>query len=118
MLPTCMELVAKARQSVNEITWQQMESENPVNYFLVDVREPHEFAENNAPYAFNVPRGLLEFNIQNHPELKHLSVDALLSSRFFLLCGTGGRSSLAARSMEELGFKSVYSVAGGLNNRP
>jgi rhodanese-related sulfurtransferase len=113
-----MKLVAKARQSVNEVTWQQIEQDDPETYFLVDVREPHEFAENNAPHAFNVPRGLLEFSIQNHPELKHLDTEALLNARYFLLCGTGGRSALAARSMEELGFSNVYSVAGGLNNQP
>jgi rhodanese-related sulfurtransferase len=113
-----MKLVAEARQSVREISWQELENEDPDSYFLLDVREPHEFAENNAPGAFNVPRGLLEFSIQNHPELRHLNADDLLNARFCLLCGTGGRSALAARSLEELGFKNVFSVRGGLNLKP
>jgi rhodanese-related sulfurtransferase len=113
-----MKLVAEARQCVKEITWQEMASQDPQSFFLVDVREPHEFAEENVPGAINVPRGLLEFSIQNHPQLRHLTEEELMHARFYLLCGTGGRSALAARSMESLGFNNVCSVAGGLKNRP
>ena len=114
MLPSCMKLITEARQSVKEISWQELENEICENSFIVDVREPHEFAEGTVSGAINVPRGLLEFSIQNHPELKHLEVDELLNARLFLLCGTGGRSALAALALEALEFTSVYSIAGGL----
>ena len=118
MLPSCMKLIAQARAEVKEITWQALENEMRENSFVIDIREPHEFAEATYPGAINVPRGLLEFSIQNHPELKHLGVDELLNARLFLLCGTGGRSALAALALESLEFRNVYSIAGGMKLKP
>jgi len=118
MLPSCMKLIAEARRSVREVAWHELEDEMCENSFIVDVREPHEFAEGSVPGAINVPRGLLEFNIQNHPDFRHLEVDELLNARLFLLCGTGGRSALATLTLEALEFTNVYSIAGGLKLRP
>lgn len=118
MLPSCMKLIAEARRSVREISWEQLQREDNADHYIVDVREPHEFAEGSAPGAINVPRGLLEFNIQNHPELRHLGVEELLNTRLYLLCGTGGRSALAALTLEALEFTNVYSIAGGLKMKP
>jgi rhodanese-related sulfurtransferase len=113
-----MKLIAESRQAVREISWEELGDKVGEDSFIIDVREPHEFAEGSVPGAINVPRGLLEFNIQNHPELKHLAVQELLNSRLFLLCGTGGRSALAALTLEALEFKNVYSIAGGLKLKP
>ncbi len=118
MLPSCQKLVAEARQSVREVSWEDLEGKVGRDGFIIDVREPHEFAEGSVPGAINVPRGLLEFSIQNHPSLRHLEVDQLLNARLFLLCGTGGRSALAACALEALDFTNVYSIAGGLKLRP
>ena len=117
MLPTCMKLIAEARQTVKEISWEELAKETDENCFAIDVREPEEFAKDSIADAINVPRGLLEFSIQNHPELKHLGIDELLNARLFLICGTGGRSTLAALSLKKLGVTQVYSVRGGLNLR-
>jgi len=118
MLPSCLQLVTDARRTVREISWAQISQQDPESFFLVDVREPHEFAQNYVPGSINVPRGLLEFTIQNHPRLEHLDTAELLNANIYLMCGTGGRSALAARSLETLGFRNVYSIAGGLNDRP
>ena len=93
MLPSCLELVTSARRSVSEVTWKQIAEQDPGSFYLVDVREPHEFAQSYVPGSINVPRGLLEFSIQNHPELEHLDTDELLDSNIYLMCGTGGRSA-------------------------
>ena len=98
-------------------TLAELAEETGANCFAVDVREPEECVKGTINGAINVPRGLLEFSIQNHPDLKHLNADELLNSRLFLFCGTGGRSALAALSLERLGFSQVYSVRGGLNLR-
>jgi rhodanese-related sulfurtransferase len=118
MLPTCLKLIAEARATVQEISWEELESEKCENSFVVDIREPEEFAADTYPGAINVPRGLLEFSIQNHPALAHLGVDELLNARLFLLCGTGGRSALAALALKSLEFRNVYSIAGGIKARP
>ena len=118
MLPTCMKLIAEARANVREISWDALEGELCEDSYVVDIREPEEFAAETYPGAINVPRGLLEFSIQNHPALKHLGVDELLNARLFLLCGTGGRSALAALTLDSLEFRNVYSIAGGMKLRP
>lgn len=48
---------------------------------------------------------------------QHPGVDELLNARRFLFCGTGGRATLAALSLEKPGFTQVYSVRAGLNLR-
>jgi rhodanese-related sulfurtransferase len=112
-----MNLVAEARQSVKEISWQELESKNPEDFLLIDVREPHEVAEKPTPGAINIPRGMIEFNIQNHPDLKELSEAELMSARLCLFCALGARSALAAQSLGKLGFTHVFSVQGGVNLR-
>ena len=60
-------------------------------------------------------RGLLEFEI-------HRLVDQTRSNLtipheqqpIVLYCGTGGRSALAAKAVEELGYTNVRSMAGGI----
>lgn len=116
LISSCERLVTDARARVREVSWEEVEECGP-RCFLVDVREPQEFAEATAPGAINVPRGLLEFTIDKHPQLQHLDEDGLLNSRLYLFCGTGGRSALAALALEALGFKQVYSVRGGLKLR-
>lgn len=117
MLDSCKKLIAEARQTVQEITWKELAKETGKNCFTVDVREPEEFASGTVAGAINVPRGLLEFSIQSHPQLEHFDIDELLNARLFLFCGTGGRSALAALALEKLGFTHVFSVRGGLNLR-
>jgi rhodanese-related sulfurtransferase len=114
MLNSCERLVTEARARVDEITWQEIETSS-LRGFLVDVREPHEFAERTAPGAINIPRGLLEFSIDSHPSLEQLEEEELLNSRLYLFCGTGGRSALAAIQLKKLGFTQVYSIHGGLS---
>ena len=113
-----MKLVAEARQSVMEITWEEVEKENGCDCYVIDVREPDEYTKGSVPGAFNMPRGLLEFKIQTCAKLQHLSVDELMNARVFLFCQTGGRSTLAAHSLQTLGFSSVCSVADGFAHRP
>ncbi len=117
MLPRCQQLVANVRAGIEEISWAEADSADPKEFILIDVREPHEFAAGSLPGAINIPRGLLEFSIDSHPEVQHLAEDALLNSRIILFCGTGGRSTLAARTLTDLGFQRVCSVGGGLNLR-
>ena len=118
MLPACMKLVTEARQSIKEISWEELAEKTDPQGFLIDLREPDEFNNGSIPGAFNLPRGLLEFKIQSCPGLEHLCADELLSAHLYLFCSIGGRSVLAAQSLEKLGFNHVFSIRGGLALRP
>ena len=79
---------------------------------LVDVREAVERETDGAiPGSAHAPRGLLEF--QADPDSPAYN-DALQPDRHMILyCGTGGRSALAAKTLLEMGYDEVSSLAGG-----
>ena len=83
---------------------------------VIDVRAPSEFAEDHLPGAINLPRGVLEFQIHAHPAMACTTSEALAVAdrELVLYCLTGGRSALAADSLQALGFTRVRSLAGGL----
>jgi rhodanese-related sulfurtransferase len=79
---------------------------------LVDVRDQAERERDGAiPDSVHVSRGLLEFKAD--PE-SPLYEPALRPERHIILyCGTGGRSALAAKTLHDMGFGDVASLAGG-----
>jgi molybdopterin/thiamine biosynthesis adenylyltransferase/rhodanese-related sulfurtransferase len=73
---------------------------------LVDVREPAEWSEGHIHGAVLVPRGSIEERIG--------SVVPDRSRPVALYCASGRRSALAARTLHDLGYTDVVSVAGGI----
>ncbi|WP_266095393.1 rhodanese-like domain-containing protein, partial [Acinetobacter brisouii] len=70
-------------------------------------------------HSVNMPRGVLEMRIHQHPAvLQHcdtlVALDALAEHEIYLICRSGGRSALAAVSLQNMGFPKVFSVAGGM----
>jgi rhodanese-related sulfurtransferase len=71
---------------------------------VIDVREPNEWAAGVIPGAHPVPRGVLEGTVDGR-----IPLDATV----VLYCAVGGRSALAARSLEQMGFSKVENLEGG-----
>ncbi|MEI6747302.1 MAG: rhodanese-like domain-containing protein, partial [Methylococcaceae bacterium] len=57
--------------------------------------------------AILLPRGVIEFKIGTVPELTDKTKAVLI------YCRTGGRSALAAQTLQILGYTNVLSLAGG-----
>ena len=111
-----MELVAAAKAEINEISPETLARQPDGERVVIDVREPAEYEAGHIDGAANHPRGLLEFTIKRHPVLAEIaakSPDQLADTEIVLYCRSGGRSSLAAQSLQNMGFKKVYSLAGG-----
>ncbi len=54
--------------------------------------------------------------ITQHPRLMQACTDKPLEELdIYLYCRSGGRSALAAHTLNALGFSAVYSLAGGFN---
>jgi rhodanese-related sulfurtransferase len=117
MALTANDLVSAARKRIREIPVTTFAAQPPRDCVLIDVREPEEFAAGHLPGAINLPRGVLEFRIEAHPAMACATTPALAdrSRTLVMVCLTGGRSALAADSLQQLGFEQVYSLAGGLN---
>ena len=75
---------------------------------LVDVREREEWDEGHIPGAVHVPRGNLESRIENAVPDK--------SRQVVVYCASGNRSAFAAKTLEELGYEHVVSLAGGFTD--
>ena len=79
---------------------------------LVDVRETVEREDDGViPGSLDVPRGLLEFKAD--PESPAYEDELVPDDRLILYCGTGGRSVLAAKTLLDMGYQDVSSLAGG-----
>ena len=110
-----MDFVAAARSQIKEIDapeLQKMLAEKP-DLLLLDVRESSEHEQGHLRNAHLVPRGILEAAA----DLQYPKRDELLSNArerpVVLYCATGGRSAMAALTLQLMGFKEVYNLAGG-----
>ena len=84
----------------------KLSNDNQCN--LIDIREEIELQNNGKiENSIHVPRGLLEFSI--NPD----SID--LNKEIVLFCAAGGRSALAAKTLNEMGFEKVSHVEGGFS---
>lgn len=73
---------------------------------LVDVRTPAEFAQEHLANAININIGAADFTEQINNLDKNKPV--------MIYCLSGVRSNRAARQMQQLGFKIIYDMQGGL----
>lgn len=81
---------------------------------VVDVRDSFERETEGAiPGSIHAPRGMLEFLAD--PESPAHLVALAPEDRIILYCGTGGRSSLAAKTLLDMGFPEVSSLVGGFS---
>ncbi|MDP2806214.1 MAG: rhodanese-like domain-containing protein [Gallionellaceae bacterium] len=110
------ELVTEALSRVKELMpWDLSRKlaagEKP---FLLDVREPAEFAALRIYGAINVPRGILEQSCEwDYDE----TIPALATGRdleIIVICRSGKRSVLAADMMLKMGFTNVISLKTGM----
>jgi rhodanese-related sulfurtransferase len=81
------------------------------NLLIVDVRDgPEVQASGKLRGAVNVSRGMLEFRAD--PASPYHDPAFQQDKTVLVYCASGGRSALAGRMLQELGYKSVYNVGG------
>lgn len=117
MALTAADLVADARRQIREITPTEFASAAHGSV-LIDVREPAEFETGHIAHAVNIPRGVLEFQVDAHPAVANVGDPALSHKTrpIAVYCRTGGRSALAALNLQRMGFTDVRSIAGGITD--
>jgi phage shock protein E len=99
-------LVAEAKKNVTEISPQDAATRSKSGEaVIVDVRETDEWDEEHIPGAIHLSRGTIELDIEE----KVPDTNAMIVCH----CGGGGRSALAAESLQKMGYKNVRSMAGG-----
>ena len=102
-------LVGEAKQQIEEISVEASEQAIQQADVVIDVREPGEYQQGHVPGAVNIPRGMLEFKLTATPELGSRDLGIVL------YCKSSGRAALAAKSLKEMGYLNVKSIAGGID---
>lgn len=112
MKKTAMDMVAEAKAKVQNLTPDQVAREMEAGALIVDVREPNERAEASIPGSIAAPRGMLEFYAD--PTLPYHKKEFAFDKRIILHCAAGGRSALAASTLEQMGYTNVAHLDGGM----
>lgn len=103
------EMVAEAKESTRQVSVEEIREalDSGESVTVVDVREPDEWAEEHIPGAKHIPRGVLELQAADQLPEK--------DARIVVHCALGGRGSLAAKSLQEMGYTNVANMKGGVN---
>lgn len=112
MPKSAADLVAEAKAQVENLTPDAVEAELASGAVLVDLREPEEVAAARIPGAVHVPRGMLEFRADPTSPYHLDGLDP--DQRVILHCAGGGRSALAATTLQQMGYTNVAHLDGGI----
>jgi molybdopterin/thiamine biosynthesis adenylyltransferase/rhodanese-related sulfurtransferase len=108
-MPSFRELLARTKAEIQEVDTAGADaliSADP-SVIVLDVREPDEYEQGALPGAIHIPRGHLESQIENRL--------ADHDAKVVVYCAGGTRSAFAAKTLKELGYSDVVSMAGGFN---
>ncbi|MFL5964171.1 MAG: molybdopterin-synthase adenylyltransferase MoeB [Gaiellaceae bacterium] len=105
-MPTYRELLQQTKTEIDEIdagTAQALE-----DAVWIDVREADEWQEGHLPGAVHIPRGFLESRVEGVAPEKGTPV--------VVYCASAARSAFAAKTLQDLGYGNVHSLAGGFTD--
>lgn len=101
------DLLNAAKAEIREVSTAEAEEMIDGGATLLDVREADEFEQGAVPGSVFLPRGHLESQVEGRLGDKAAPV--------VVMCAGGVRSAFAARTLGELGYTDVVSMAGGFN---
>jgi molybdopterin/thiamine biosynthesis adenylyltransferase/rhodanese-related sulfurtransferase len=103
---TFRDLLSAAKAQITEVdTAAAADKIAAGNVVVLDVREPDEFEQGALPAVIHIPRGHLEAQVETR------IIDK--STPVVVYCAGGVRSAFAAKTLQELGYSNVVSMAGG-----
>ena len=113
-IKTAQTLVSEAMQEIKTISTDdayKLLEENNCN--LIDIRDKIELDKTGTvENSINISRGLLEFQLDpNGVLIQNGIID--LNKETVLFCAAGGRSALAAKTLNEMGYKKICHIQGG-----
>ena len=104
MIKTAGEFIAEAQAQINCLDVDAAKSlyDQTENAVIIDVREPDSAAQSKLDKSINISRGLIEMQAPKHcPD-----VETVILTH----CGGGGRASLAALTLKQMGYNNVYAI--------
>ena len=104
MIKTAGELISEAQTQINCVDAISAKSlyQNSENAVIIDVREAQNAENSKLKDSINISRGLIEMKIAKHcPDSETLILTH---------CGGGGRASLAALTLQKMGYTNVHAI--------
>jgi molybdopterin/thiamine biosynthesis adenylyltransferase/rhodanese-related sulfurtransferase len=105
-MPTYRELLQETKSEIDEIDAGAAKALEGAVW--IDVREADEWQEGHLPGAVHIPRGFLESRVEGAAPDK--------STQVVVYCASAARSAFAAKTLQELGYQHVHSLAGGFTD--
>jgi len=105
--PGFLKVVNEAKQRVREIGIAEARARLVANpkVVLMDVREDHEWQQEHAAEAVHLGKGIFERDLEKQfPDP---------NTEIIMYCGGGFRSALTAEVAQRMGYRNVFSLAGG-----
>jgi molybdopterin/thiamine biosynthesis adenylyltransferase/rhodanese-related sulfurtransferase len=107
-MPNYRDLLAAAKGEIREVSLAEAdEARKRPGTVVLDVREPDEYEQGAVPGSLHLVRGHLESSVESRITDKDTPI--------VIFCAAGNRSAFAAKTLQELGYTDVASVAGGFN---
>ena len=104
MIKTAGDLISEAQTQINCVDAISAKSlyQNSVNAVIIDVREAQNAENSKLKDSINISRGLIEMKIAKHCP----GSETLILTH----CGGGGRASLAALTLQKMGYTNVHAI--------
>jgi rhodanese-related sulfurtransferase len=112
-MPTSVkDLLAQANASVPKLSpAEASERIKAGDVLVVDVRDPTEVQQSGKiKGAVAVSRGMLEFRAD--PESPYHNPAFQKDRTILLHCASGGRSALAGKTLQDMGYTAVFNIGG------
>lgn len=115
MEKSAADMVAEAKGRIQNLTPDEVAAEiEKGDAVVVDIREAEELKQTGKiPGAVHAPRGMLEFYADPRTDYHKPEFDP--NRRIILHCASGGRSALAADTLQKMGYTNVAHLDGGIN---
>jgi len=104
MIKTAAEFIAEAQAQINclDVAAAKLLYDESENVVIIDVREADSAAQSKLNDSINISRGLLEMKVPKQcPDAETVIITH---------CGGGGRASLSALTLKQMGYKNVYAI--------
>ena len=110
MTKTVAGMMAEANAAVEWVDMARARALIADGAVVIDVRDGTELADGKVPGAMHIPRGMLEFRADAATPYHN---EALQPDRPVLVyCASGGRSALAGKLLQDMGYGQVYNLGG------
>jgi rhodanese-related sulfurtransferase len=108
------DLLADARGRLERVDPEQARDAMEAGAVLVDIRsEPQRERDGVVPGALYHPRNVLEWRADPSSGASDPAIAGDLDRRVIVMCDAGYQSSLAAATLQEIGFSNATDLAGG-----